>query len=176
MEIGPLHNASGQWRSISKFHQWMSEQKGLSPRGCRMWAHTAKCLTSCQGFPDRMQLNCTTCQITQDSARWLKPMPNSVISDPLTRLDKQIWKISPVAKPHKRPSVTQTLLLSENSAGQTSREKATLAGIMLNYLTKKILLILDRRRAYLTMLTELELCTNNLPLADRCMLNFFFFF
>lgn len=25
------------------------------------------------------------------------------------------------------------------------------------------------------MLTELELCTNNLPLADRCMLNFFFF-
>lgn len=69
MEMGPLHNMSGQWRSVSKFYQWMSEQKGLSPRGCRMWAHTAKCLTSCQGFPDHMQLNCTTCQITRDSTR-----------------------------------------------------------------------------------------------------------
>lgn len=27
MEMGPAYNVHEQWRSISKFYQWMSEQK-----------------------------------------------------------------------------------------------------------------------------------------------------
>lgn len=74
------------------------------------------------------------------------------------------------------PECHANLLLTETPCQLL--EKATLARIMFNWLTK-ILWILDWRWAYLTVLTEGELCLdfqwshNNLPVADRRKLHFF---
>lgn len=148
------------WVNKKDFHQGAAE---CEPTQWNAWRLVRAFQTTCSSTAQLVRLH--------ETLPGAQPMPNSMISDPLARLDKQIWKISPwkpqTPECHANPSPEREL------HGQLL-EKATLARIMLNYLTK-ILLILDRRRAYLTVLTELELCTNNLPLADRCMLNFFFY-
>lgn len=138
--------------------------KGLSLWGCRMWAHTVKCLTSCQGFPDHMQLNYTTCQITRGSTRRSADAKFHDFFHPLlARLYKQLWKISPETA---MPECHANLLLTETLCQLL--EKATLARLMSNCLTK-ILLILDWCSAYLTVLTERELCTITCPWqTDAC--------
>lgn len=76
---------------------------------------------------------------------------------PLARLYKHFWKISPETT---MPECHANLLLTETPCQLL--EKATLARIMFNCLTK-ILLILDWCSAYLTVLTERELCTITCP-------------
>lgn len=68
--MGPLHNVHEQWLSISKFSQWMSEQKDFHC-GAAECEHTQwnAWRLACQGFPNHMQPNYTTCQNTRVSTQ-----------------------------------------------------------------------------------------------------------
>lgn len=115
--------------------QRLSEQKALSPRGCRMWAHTVKCLTSCQGFSATTR--CSTCQITPDSAPVLSPcqIPRFPCPLPPTPANPSpLWKC-PLWKA-RRPKTHSDLLPRRETSISRLLKKATLAGIMLSYPAK----------------------------------------
>lgn len=98
VEMGPVYSVYEQWRSISKFSQWMSEQKDFDCGGaeCKPTQWNAWLLV--RGFRRK---KIPTCDCTAQLVRLHKalpaaqPMPNSVISSLLARLYKRIWKISP---------------------------------------------------------------------------------
>lgn len=90
-----------------------------------MWAHTVKCLTSCQGFSATTR--CSTCQITLDSVPVLSPC--QIPQFPCTH---------PSSNPSRRARKSHAdLLRRRETFSSRVLNKATLAGIMLNYPAKK---------------------------------------
>lgn len=131
-EMGPVYNVHEQWRSISKFYQWMSEQKDFhcGAAECKPTQWNAWRLV--RGFRK------TTCDQTTRLVRLHKallaaqPMPNSMISSPSCKTLQTDFEISP--KNHTMPECHANLFLTETPCRLL--EKATWARIMFNWQTK----------------------------------------
>ncbi len=129
-----------------------------------------KCLTSCPGFRKTTELH-NLSDYTSSTPRSAEAKFHDFF--PLRKTLQTDFEISSKTT---MPECHANLLLTETPCQLL--EKATLARIMFNWLTK-ILWILDWRWVYLTVLTEGELCLdfqwshNNSPVADRHMLHFF---
>lgn len=146
-----------QWCSISKFYQWLREQKDFHCRAaeCEPTQWNAWCLV--RGFQ-------TTCNWTAQLVRLHEALPDARwFLPPLQDFTDRFEKIP--SKPQCL-SVSHTFFSTETPCQPLA--KATLARIMFNCQTK-IPLILDWCYAYLTVLTETEMCTITCPWqTDTC--------
>lgn len=162
--MGPVHNVHEQWCSISKFCQWMSEQKDFHSGAGECEPAQWNAWRLVQGL--EQTTGDWTAQLVRlpEALPDAQSMPNSMMSSLHARLYKQIWKISPETS---MPECHANLLLTDTPCQLP--EKATLARIMCNWLTK-IQWMLDW--VCVTVLKEGRTVHKHSPMTVRRMLHF----
>lgn len=162
-EMGPVYNVHEQWPSISKFYQWMSEQKDFHSGAAECKPTQWNAWRLVRGFE---KPHGTELHNLSDYTRLYPMLGRCQIPWFLPSFTNRFWNFPP----NHNAWVSRKPFLNWNPM-PTPSESHT-GRIMFNWLTK-ILRVLDWCWAYLTVLTEGELCLdfqwshNNSLVADK---------